>query len=121
MSSPIYTGYSSVANTEIDTRLHDLELVKQDLMNHFNTRIGERVGRPNWGSIIWDLLFDLSDSRTESLVVQDALRIIGEEPRVKLLELVPNINLEQHKIELTIKILAVETNMDEIFTISFQA
>jgi len=121
MTAPIYTGYSSVANTQIDTRLHDLELVKQDLINHFYTRIGERVSRPNWGSIIWDLLFDLSDSRTEALVIQDAMRIINEEPRVKLLELVPNIHLEKHSIELTIKILSVETNMEEIFRVEFQA
>jgi phage baseplate assembly protein W len=120
MTSPIYSGYSSVVNTEIDTSLHDLELVKQDLMNHFHTRIGERVGRPNWGSIIWDLLFDLGDDRTEALVVQDAQRIIGEEPRVKLLELLPTVSLEAHSIELVIKIQSVETNMNEIFTVIFQ-
>jgi phage baseplate assembly protein W len=119
MTSPIYTGYSSVANTKIETKLYDLDLVKQDLMNHFSTRIGERVGRPNWGSIIWDLVFDLGDSRTESLIVQDAQRIISEEPRVKLLELIPTINLTTHSIELKIKILSVETNMDEWFTVSF--
>jgi len=119
MASPIYTGYSSVANTKVETSLHDLDLVKQDLMNHFHTRIGERVGRPNYGSIIWELLFDPSDSRTAALVIQDATRIITEDPRVKLLEVVPNIDLENHSIELNIKILSVETNMEDVFSVKF--
>ena len=119
MTAPVYSGYSSVANTEIETRLHDLDLVKQDLMNHFHTRIGERVGRPNWGSIIWDLLFDLGDSRTEALIVQDAKRIFGEEPRVKVLSIVPTVTLDTNSVELVCKILSVETNMDEIFTMKF--
>jgi len=120
MSAPVYSGYSSVVNNKVETKLYDIDLVKQDLMNHFHTRIGERVGRPNWGSIIWDLLFDVADSRIEALVVQDAQRIIGEDPRVKLLELLPFINLDTHSIDLKIRLQLVETNMDTVFTVSFQ-
>lgn len=121
MSEPIYRGFSSVAKQGIDTALFDLELVKQDLLNHFNTRIGERVARPTFGSIIWDLLFDLGDPRTESLVIQDAQRIIGQDPRVKLLEIVTNVSLDAHEISLAIRLQAVKYDMDDWFTVTFSS
>ena len=119
MAQAIYRGYSTVANSEISTNLFDLDLVIQDLLNHFNTRIGERVGRPRYGSIIWDLLFDPSDSRTEALVVQDAMRIIQEEPRVKLLEMTPRVSPDIHKIELNIKLELIERGDTGWFTATF--
>lgn len=115
----LYRGYSSVANKEIDTSLFDMELVKQDLLNHFNTRIGERVNRPRFGSIIWDLMFNPGDARTEALIVQDAERIIGSDPRVKALEIIPKVSLDTNEITLTIKLRAVEFNMDDWFTVTF--
>ena len=119
MPEPLYRGFTSVATPGIDTAVFDLDLVKQDILNHFNTRIGERVGRPNFGSIIWDLLFDPGDPRTETLVIQDAQRIIGMDPRVTLLELVPNINLDTNSINLAIRVRAVEFDMDGWFDVTF--
>lgn len=120
MPETFYQGYSSVATDEIDTSIFDLELVKQDLLNHFNTRLGERVGRPEFGSIIWELLFDPADPRTESAVIQDAQRIIGEDPRVELLELVPRVLIDQQQIELAIRVRAVEFDMESWFNVTFQ-
>lgn len=120
MAEPLYRGYSTVATQGLETQLQDIELVKQDLRNHFNTRLGERRGRPSFGSIIWDLLFDLSDDRTEAAVIADAQRIIDEDPRVELLELVPTIDLDAHSIRLETKLRYVEFNMDDWFGFTFQ-
>lgn len=120
MVAPIYRGYSSVANTGVQTQLQDINLVKQDLLNQFNTRLDERVGRPRWGSVIHDLLFDLSDSRTEGLIVGDAERIVNSDPRVELLEMVANTDLNAGSITLTIKLLYVEFNMEEQFDVTFR-
>lgn len=119
MAAPLYRGYSSVANSQIDTDLFDLELVKQDLLNHFQTRIGERVGRPRFGSIIHDLLFDPGDPRTEALVLQDAERIIGMDPRVEPLEILVNVSLDTQEIELQIRLKAVEFDIDDWFNVTF--
>ena len=101
-TTALYRGYSSVANTGIDTKINDIELVKQDLLNHFQTRIGERVGRPTFGSIIHDLIFDIGDSRTEALVLQDAERIISSDPRVEQLQMEIRVSLDTHEINLNI-------------------
>jgi len=51
----IFKGFSTVNKVKAPYTLTDMALVKQDLLNEFNTRKGERVMRPNFGSIIWDL------------------------------------------------------------------
>lgn len=120
MTNPLYRGYSSVASG-IDTAIFDIELVKRDILNHFNTRMGERVGRPTFGSIIWDLLFNLSDYRTEALVIRDAERILGSDPRVKVLNIKPLISLETHVIMLDITVRYVEIDMVDNFTVTFRS
>lgn len=119
MAEPLYRGYSSISTKGLDTATFDLDLIKQDLLNHFNTRLGERVGRPNFGSIIWDLLFDPGDPRTEALVIQDAQRIIGMDPRVELLELIPNVDLDTNSVRLDIRVRAIEFDMDGWFDVTF--
>ncbi len=121
MARALYRGFSSIANTGINTGLFNIELVQQDLLNQFNTRLGERCMRPNYGSVIHDLLFDLSDSRTEALIVQDAERIISEDPRVQLLDIVPDVNLENHSIRLDIKLKVLEFDMVVNFNATFEA
>jgi phage baseplate assembly protein W len=121
MAAPLYRGFSSVARDGIDTRLFDVDLVKQDLLNHFNTRVGDRVARPSFGSIIHDLLFDLFDSRTEGLVIADAQRIFSEDPRVVPLEVNVDIDPEEHQIRLTATLQMVEFDMNTNFNAIFEA
>ena len=121
MAAPLYRGFSTVANDGIDTRLFDVDLVTQDLLNHFGTRVGERVGRPSFGSIIHDLLFDLFDSRTEGLVVADAQRIFSEDPRVSPLEVNVEVDPEKHQIRLVATLQMVEFDMNINFHAIFEA
>lgn len=120
MVAPLYRGFSTVANQGLDTRLFEENLVRQDLINHFQTRLGERVGRPGFGSIIHDLLFDLIDDRTEGLVIADAERILSEDPRVEPLDVSVSIEPDQQRIELDITVRLVEFNMSDQFTVVFE-
>ena len=121
MVAPLYRGFSSVANQGIDTRLYDAELVKQDLLNNFSTRLGERVGRPGFGSIIHDLLFSLSDDRTKGLVVADAQRIFADDPRVVPLEINVDVLLDEYQIRIQATLQMVELDMNINFQASFEA
>ena len=38
--------------------LLDFELIKRDLLNAFNIRKGQLPGRPDYGTILWDYLFE---------------------------------------------------------------
>jgi phage baseplate assembly protein W len=77
-----YKGYSTSNERESNVELFDLELIKQDIINHFNTKKGSRVMNPTFGSIIWDLLMEpLTDSTRESLK-EDISTICTSDPRV---------------------------------------
>jgi phage baseplate assembly protein W len=120
MVAPLYRGFSTVNVKGLDTRLFDVDLVNVDLLNKFNTRLGERVGRPLFGSIIHELLFNLGDPRTEGLVIADAKRIVSEDPRLELLEVRPTLNLAAGSITLEIDALLVEFDMNVQFVVTFE-
>ena len=54
----IYKGYSSVGRNFSGTEVVDTALVRADLLNHFNTRQGERVMQPTFGCLVWQYLFE---------------------------------------------------------------
>jgi hypothetical protein len=52
-----YRGISTVANPK-GFNLYDIQLIKQDIINHFHIRQGEKLSDPKFGTIIWDILFE---------------------------------------------------------------
>jgi hypothetical protein len=73
-----------VGTTFLSPVRFDLDLAIQDLLNNFNTRKGERVMMPEFGSIIWELIFDPLDDRTINLIDADVRSIINNDPRWNL-------------------------------------
>lgn len=53
-----YVGYSSIGETIGSRSLQDIDIARRDLMNHFNTRKGERVMNPEFGSILPELVLN---------------------------------------------------------------
>ena len=97
-----YVGFSTINRDEAPFRLVDIDLVKQDLLNAFHTRRGERIMRPTFGSRIHDLLFDPFDEETKELVIEDALAIIGRDPRVVIVSI--NAKELEHVLRLEIEL-----------------
>ena len=83
LGSKMYKGFSSVNTTTENYNLYDFELIKQDLLNHFNTRQGERLMNPRFGTLIWDLLFEPLTPEIKDLILQNVNEIINYDPRVK--------------------------------------
>lgn len=78
----LYKGYSTVDNNTTKTRLEDAELIKRDLANHFNIRKGEKLMRPDFGTIIWDALFEPLTEDLRDAIVEDVTQIVGYDPRL---------------------------------------
>jgi phage baseplate assembly protein W len=74
--------------------LVDEELIKQDLINAFNIRQGELVGRPDVGTAVWDFLFESQTVETETAIIQEIQRVAGGDPRLKIsgVEVYPQLN-----------------------------
>lgn len=80
-----FIGFSTDNKQKPPYTLTDLDLVKQDLLNHFLTRKGERVMRPNFGSIIHDVLMEPFDNLTKQDIEDECVNIVGNDPRVDLI------------------------------------
>ena len=62
-----FKGFSSKAEKQ-NFKVYDFECVKQDLINRLSVRKGERVENPEFGTIIWDILYDpLTDEVEQAL------------------------------------------------------
>lgn len=82
-----FIGFSTAGKVKPPYSLVDLDLVKQDLLNHLNTSKGERVMRPNYGSIIRESLMEPLDGLIIQDIKDDCTRIVGNDPRVELLDI----------------------------------
>ena len=82
-----FKGFSTVNKQWGNFKLYDIDLAKQDLLNELYTRKGERIMSPDFGSIIWDLLFDPITDQTVELIQEDMLRILTKDPRLELKQL----------------------------------
>jgi phage baseplate assembly protein W len=77
-----YKGFSSIGTNVGNTQLFDFDLIKQDILNHFNTKKGERLMNPEFGSLIWDLLMEPLTEQTRELLKNDISTICTADPRV---------------------------------------
>lgn len=77
-----YLGFSTQDPANTTSRLYDFELIQQDILNHFNTRRGERVMNPSFGSIIWDILMEPLTDQIKEALNKDILNICNSDPRV---------------------------------------
>lgn len=73
-----YKGFTSkVAGSKV----YDVGLAKQDLLNHIMTKKGERVMAPEFGSIVWDYLFDPLTPAIQKIIRDDIESIIAQDIR----------------------------------------
>ena len=89
----IFVGYNSVDQFKKFT-LVDLDLIKRDLLNAFNIRQGQLVGRPQYGTSLWDFLFESQMTDTETAIKEEIQRVAGGDPRlyIESIELFPQQN-----------------------------
>ena len=91
-----FKGFSTVGKQFGNFKLYDIELAKRDLLNELYTRKGERIMSPEFGSIIWDLLFDMQ-------------RILTKDPRLELRQLSITENVDTQLITVAIILNYVPT------------
>lgn len=109
-----FRGLSTVDKIRAPYTLVDNELVKRDLLNTFYTKKGERVMRPNYGSIIWDLLMNPEDSLTNSEIIEDIKKIIDADPRVEYVDATIFTLEYAIRIEVVLKMLPFN-NVDTLY------
>ena len=106
-----YKGFSTQAGNK-NFRLTDFDLIKQDILNHFNIRKGEKLMRPNFGTIIWNVLHEPFTEDLKSVITQDVKAIASYDPRVSFDNIIITEFDQGLQIELQLRyVLSNQTNV----------
>ena len=111
-----YRGFSTV-NRAKKFRTTDVDLVKQDLINHFNIRKGEKLMQPNFGSVIWSVLFEPLDDNLTQVITDDVKRIVGYDPRMVLKNI--TVVTQDQGIQIELDLVYVPTNLATSLSMQF--
>ena len=84
-----YKGYSTIGTSFTKPVLVDFDLAKQDLLNQFGTKLGERIMLP-------------THDNTRQLIRDDVVRIISEDPRWEFVEVQTVENEHSVNVDVTL-------------------
>ena len=76
-----FKGFSSKADKQ-NFKLYDFECAKQDLINRLSIRKGERVENPEFGTIIYDAIFEPFTEALKDAILEDVTAILNTDPRI---------------------------------------
>ena len=79
--SVTFKGFSSRADKQ-NFKLYDFEVAKQDLINRLSVRKGERVENPEFGTIIYDAIFEPFTEALKAAIVEDITANLNADPRI---------------------------------------
>jgi phage baseplate assembly protein W len=112
----MYRGFSTVGRNK-KYRLTDFELVKQDLINHFYIRKGEKLMRPNFGTIIWNVIHEPLTEDLKAVIVSDINAIATYDPRLSI----DNVIVTEYErgIQIELELRYIQTNQSSIMDLQF--
>jgi phage baseplate assembly protein W len=111
-----YKGLSTY-NRYKKFRLTDFELAKQDLFNHFHIRKGEKLMNPNFGTIIWSVLFEPFTEEIKTAIVSDIRAVVNYDPRVTVDQV--EVTQFEYGIQVGIALTYVPTDQTELMKLRF--
>jgi phage baseplate assembly protein W len=111
-----YRGFSTLDGSK-NFRVTDFNLIKRDILNHFNIRKGEKLMNPNFGTIIWNILHEPFTDDLKSVITQDVKTVAGYDPRVSF----DNIIITEYDqgIRIELQLRYIPTNQTNVMLMSF--
>ena len=100
--SVTFKGFSSRADNS-NFKLYDFEVAKQDLINRLSVRKGERVENPEFGTIIYDAIFEPFTEALKDAIVDDVTANLNADPRIATEEILVSEADKGIAIQATIK------------------
>ena len=111
-----FKGFNTVDQPNPPYSLTNTDIVKRDILNQFATPMGSRVMLPSFGTNIYNLLFDPFDEITKNAIIEDAVRVVGDDPRVQLVSI--DVFQEDQSLNIVMNLLFVpESITDNLFVV----
>ena len=111
-----FKGFSSRADKK-NFKLYDFEVAKQDLINRLSVRKGERVENPEFGTIIYDAIFEPFTEQLKDAIVEDITANLNADPRISTEEIL--VTEADKGIAIQATITYVPLNITEKLRFSF--
>jgi phage baseplate assembly protein W len=111
-----FIGFNTINQYKKFT-LTDFDLIKRDLLNAFNIRQGQLPGRPAYGTVIWDFLFEPQTIQTQNGIEAEIQRVAGGDPRIYISDV--QTYPQENGILIEIQLTVVPTQNAEILSIFF--
>ena len=102
-----FKGFSSKADQQ-NFKVYDFECVKQDLINRLSVRKGERVENPEFGTIIYDCLFEPFTEVLKDQILEDITANLNADPRISTEEILVTEADHGIAIQATIKYIPLD-------------
>ena len=116
LNSVTFKGFSSRAENQ-NFKLYDFECAKQDLIKRLSVRKGERVENPEFGTIIYDCIFEPFTDALKDAILEDITQNLNADPRISTEEI--RVSEEEHGIAVQATITYVPLNITEKLKFSF--
>ena len=114
--SVTFKGFSSKADQR-NFKIYDFECVKQDLINRLSVRKGERVENPEFGTIIYDCLFEPFTEVLKDQILEDITANLNADPRLSTKEIL--VSEEDHGIAIQATITYIPLDITEKLQFKF--
>jgi len=111
-----FIGFNTINQNKKFT-LTDFPLIQRDLLNAFNIRQGELPGRPGYGTVIWEFLFENQLEQLQQDIRAEIQRVCGGDPRILLSDI--QVFPQENGMMIQIAITIVNTTNAEILSIFF--
>jgi phage baseplate assembly protein W len=111
-----YKGFSTIGQTG-KFRLTDFDLVKQDIINNFQIRKGEKLMNPDFGTIIWNIIHEPLTEDLKAVIITDIKKIAAYDPRVSI----DNVVITEYSqgIQVELQLRYVQTNQINVMELQF--
>lgn len=111
-----YKGFSTY-NRYKKFRVTDFDLAKQDLFNHLHIRKGEKLMNPNFGTIIWNVLFEPFTEEIKTAIVSDITAVAKYDPRLNIDQV--EVTQYEHGIQVAMVLTYVPTDQRDVLKMRF--
>jgi phage baseplate assembly protein W len=115
-SNILYRGFST-HNRLKKFRVTDFDLVQQDLFNAFNIKKGEKLMNPNFGTIIWSMLFEPFTEQVRDAITNDVKRVTSYDPRLAVNTI--QINEFLQGIQIVLNVTYIPNDQTATLTLNF--
>jgi len=111
-----FIGFNTINQNKKFT-LTDFALIQRDLLNAFNIRQGELPGRPGYGTVLYDYVFENQVEQLQQQIRDEVQRVAGGDPRLIINDI--QVFPQENGILIQLEITVVNTTNAEILSIFF--